>query len=224
VTPQVLWPAVHEMESVSVAWVAADLCDPSPVVSVTSVTSSEPDDAAGTGDGATTGDIAGVAIGTADPLVELRGERGAVGPGRTYTLEYRATDSSGNDASALGVVTVPHDLGEGPDGLVLRVQELPGGGWRWYWPQWGGAIAYDLVSGDLAAIALRPNQISLGTVEVLARERLDPWLDDPPSRSPGARRCFFYVLEGRTERGGWGYGETILPWPREPDACNGGCP
>src|SRR4029077_9912498 len=109
--PFVLWPPDHEMITVAVAWTLADTCDPSPVLTLVSVTSSEPDDAAGSGDGKTTGDSEGADAGTPDAALLLRAERDNGGTGRVYTLTYAATDASGNRAIALGVVTVPHDQG-----------------------------------------------------------------------------------------------------------------
>ena len=75
-------------------------------------TSSEPDDAAGPDDGSTVGDIQDALLGTPDFAVLLRAERLGGGPGRTYTLRYRATDASGNAATGAVVVRVPHDLVE----------------------------------------------------------------------------------------------------------------
>ena len=79
--------------------------DPNPAVELVSVTSSEPDD--GPGDGHTTGDIRGAHIGTDDRSFQLRAERSGSGPGRAYTVIYRATDASGNAAIASAIVFVP---------------------------------------------------------------------------------------------------------------------
>ena len=70
-----------------------------------SVTSSEPDD--GLGDGDTPGDVAGAAAGTADLAFSLRAERSGIGPGRTYTVTYAATDPSGNTGEDSATVAVP---------------------------------------------------------------------------------------------------------------------
>jgi hypothetical protein len=74
-----------------------------------SVASSEPDDAPGGGDGATTADVQGAAAGNADFDLLLRAERAGSGPGRAYSAVYRAIDGAGNVATATGIVTVPHD-------------------------------------------------------------------------------------------------------------------
>ena len=70
---------------------------------------SESDNSIGDGDGDTSRDIREAEIGTADVDVLLRAERNGRGDGRTYTLLYRATDSSGNKVDAEVSVFVPHD-------------------------------------------------------------------------------------------------------------------
>jgi hypothetical protein len=111
--PPLLWPPNHELVPVKSAGQVQDLCDRSPAVTLVSVTSSEPDDAPGPGDGSTTGDISGAAPGSPHMSVDLRAERDGDGPGRFYRLTYRAVDASGNSTSAFAVVTVPHDQGSG---------------------------------------------------------------------------------------------------------------
>jgi hypothetical protein len=106
--PAALWPADHRLVPIGMTWSAADLCDPSATIRLVSVTSSEPDDAIGAGDGATRGDIQGADLGTPDTRVLLRAERAGGGPGRTYELRYLAVDRSGNASSAVAVVTVPN--------------------------------------------------------------------------------------------------------------------
>jgi hypothetical protein len=113
-TPDVLWPPNHTMRPVQFTVLAVDACDPSPVTLLQSVASSDPDDAPGRGDGATTGDIQGAAAGTADFDVLLRAERDDRGPGRTYSAHYLSTDASGNVATGVGTVAVPHDLRRAP--------------------------------------------------------------------------------------------------------------
>src|SRR5262249_5015614 len=120
--PVVLWPPNHRLVPVQVSWQVRDLCDPAAGARLLSATSSEPDDAAGDGDGRTTGDITGADLGGPDAEVSLRAERSAAGPGRSYDLTYAATDASGNSTSALTIATVPRDLGQGPDPLSLRLE------------------------------------------------------------------------------------------------------
>ncbi len=100
-TPTVLWPANHKLVEVRVKAVATDAVDAAPTVTLVAVTSSEPDD--GLGDGDTTGDV----VRLDDFTFLLRAERAGGGPGRTYTLTYRATDDYGNAATGAVTVAVP---------------------------------------------------------------------------------------------------------------------
>jgi len=54
-------------------------------------------------------DIQGADFGTGDLEFSLRAERKGRGPGRTYIVTYRATDSAGNAATSSATVFVPHD-------------------------------------------------------------------------------------------------------------------
>jgi predicted heme/steroid binding protein len=75
-----------------------------------SVTSNEPDN--GLGDGDKPNDIQGAEFNTSDCAFQLRAERSGGGNGRVYTVTYRATDVSGNSATAQATVTVPHNAGK----------------------------------------------------------------------------------------------------------------
>jgi uncharacterized membrane protein len=120
VSPNVLWPPNHRRVEVRVRWQALDRCDPSPVMTLLAVSSSEPDDAPDGGDGHTTQDIFDAAPGTADGSVWLRAERNESGSGRIYTLRYRALDASGNAVEASAVVSVPLSRGTGLDPSAVR--------------------------------------------------------------------------------------------------------
>ena len=150
--PDTLWPPNHRMVTVEALVSAADACGPS-IVLLYSVASSELDDAPGSGDGNTTEDIQNVSIGTPDTMVLLRAEREGDGPGRTYTLTYAATDASGNTSSALGLVTVPHDLGTGAEPVMMSAEGdgTPGMA-HVYWNGVAGAEMCDLIQGDLDRI------------------------------------------------------------------------
>jgi len=102
-TPSTLWPPNHKYVEVKVAVTAYDICDPSPTLKFVSITSNEPDN--NIGDGNTVNDI--VIIN--DFTFSLRAERSGPGCGRTYTITYEATDSSGNSAIAIVTVEVPHN-------------------------------------------------------------------------------------------------------------------
>ena len=226
----VLWPPNHRLVPVQVGWQASDRCDPAVKARLVSVTSSEPDDAPGDGDGRTSGDIAGADAGTPDTEVLLRGERAGDGPGRTYELTYQAVDASGNVASALAVVTVPHDQGQGPEPLSLRLEPngMPGLA-HVYWNGVGGAQAYDVVMGDLAALRVEDNRITLGAVRVPARLiTTTTFLETDGSSAAGLvppmGKAFFYLVDYRDGRGPSGFGTEAVPLPLEPSLCDGGCP
>jgi putative metal-binding protein len=109
-TPSILWPPNHRLVDVHATVTNLGGCsassDPVTVVLI-SVVSSEPDDAAGEGDGHTTNDIQDASLGVADFAFRLRAERTDPGPGRSYAITYRATDASGNSKTATAFVTVP---------------------------------------------------------------------------------------------------------------------
>jgi HYR domain len=72
---------------------------------ITCVTSDEPDNAAGSGDGSTTNDIVLVD----DTRVKLRAERDGGRDGRTYKIHFRVQDRAGNPSEGTCTVLVPHD-------------------------------------------------------------------------------------------------------------------
>jgi hypothetical protein len=101
--PGTLWPPNHKRVAVEALVTAQDDTDPAPVVQLVSVTSNEPDDARGSADGKTFGDIM-VVDGNS---FLLRAERSMAGPGRVYTLTYRAVDACENATVASANVLVP---------------------------------------------------------------------------------------------------------------------
>jgi len=123
-----LWPANHAMIPVRVYVGATDDCSaPGDILPITvRVSSSEPDNASGNGDGNTNGDVHGF-DGYAAPVnvtssftydavnhrwggtVRLRAERAGGGAGRKYTIDVVAQDSHGNTAVTSCCVVVPHD-------------------------------------------------------------------------------------------------------------------
>ncbi|HET8946045.1 MAG TPA: hypothetical protein VFQ07_03610, partial [Candidatus Polarisedimenticolia bacterium] len=118
--PVVLWPPDHRMQPVQLHAVVADVCDPGAGLGLLRATSSEPDDAPGAGDGATTGDITTHVLGrpgfpgrgqqlppTLCDSVGLRAERSGGGPGRVYRIVCVSIDRSGNVATAEAMVEVP---------------------------------------------------------------------------------------------------------------------
>jgi predicted extracellular nuclease len=107
VSPDTLWPANHKLNFVTVKPMVSDNFDPSPTVTLLSVTSSEPDD--GLGDGDTANDIQMID----DTHFLLRAERSGTGDGRVYTLTYKATDACGNTTISSIEVSVPKSQGKG---------------------------------------------------------------------------------------------------------------
>jgi hypothetical protein len=106
-SPSVLRPPYHRWVTVTADVRAHDACGV-PAATLTSLTSSEPD---------TQGrDIRGAAIGTADFSFQLRAERDGRGPGRVYTVTYRADDGHGNVTDRASTVVVPHD----PTGVAAK--------------------------------------------------------------------------------------------------------
>lgn len=106
VTPNELWPVNHRVVPIGVSVSAVDDKDPSPLIALESITSSEP--ANGQGDGNTEEDI----LVEEDGTIYLRAERSGNGEGRVYTITYRATDANGNAGFGSAEVLVPHSKGK----------------------------------------------------------------------------------------------------------------
>ncbi len=102
-----LFPPNHKYRRVNTTVTASDDRDENVAVTLLSVTSNEPDDAPGGGDGNTVNDIVIVN----DTTFLLRAERDESGTGRVYTIEYEATDACGNTTVATAQVLVPVELG-----------------------------------------------------------------------------------------------------------------
>ncbi len=107
-----LWPPDHPRVNVVIDPNAFDNSDGEITLSAT-VTSSEPIDAPGNGDGSTSPDFTEptVSIVNGDIILQLRAERAGKGPGRTYTVTITATDEFGNSATAVVLFRVKHDQG-----------------------------------------------------------------------------------------------------------------
>jgi hypothetical protein len=214
---------------VEARFIAQDVCSGDAVrVELVSVTSSEVDDGTGTTDGATTMDIQDVTPGTADSSILLRAEREGKGPGRVYELRYRAIDAAGNATAAIGVVTVPHDQGQGPEPLLMRLEPLAAGATaqRLYWPALKDATGYDVIRGTLSQVHRIDGVTNLGPVAVLARNTALTTVSEPMTTSnPPVGDAFFYLVQERTaDRGATGWGSEPAPWPRVPGSCDEGCP
>ncbi|HYS05284.1 MAG TPA: hypothetical protein VEW47_08835 [Candidatus Dormibacteraeota bacterium] len=222
----VLWPPNHRMVPDPAAWQVSDVCDPTAGAVLVSATSSEPDDDPGAGDGNTSGDIQDAVHDTAANRPHLRAERSADGPGRTYTLTYRARDASGNATSALGVVTVPHDLGTGPEPLLMILE--PGGApalAHVYWNDVPGALKYDVIQGDLDQVTEQSGTLWLGPVRVLASGLpVASYTEGNTADIPTAGKAFFYLVQYWDAQTPSGWGTETAPWPEEPTLCDLACP
>lgn len=108
IAPDLLWPPNHKYVDIEATVTANDNFDPDPVITLLSVTSSEPDDAEGPEDGNTKNDIVIVD----DFHFQLRAERSDTGTGRIYTITYVLTDACGNSTTQSATVTVPLQLGD----------------------------------------------------------------------------------------------------------------
>jgi hypothetical protein len=124
VSPHTLWPPNHKMANIIANVTVHDACDPSPVVTLLSITSNEPDN--GLGDGDKPLDIQGAAFGTSDYNFQLRSERSGKGLGRSYIITYLATDASGNTTTASDTVFVPQSLGKAiaDDATIVQPTEF----------------------------------------------------------------------------------------------------
>jgi FtsP/CotA-like multicopper oxidase with cupredoxin domain len=108
VDPSRLWAPDHKLVDVTATVTVTDVCDTAPTFVLTKISSNQPDN--GLGDGNTTADIQGAALGTPDLTFQLRAERGGPLGGRAYTVQYAASDASGNGAAASAIVKVPHSF------------------------------------------------------------------------------------------------------------------
>ncbi len=113
VAPETLWPPNHKMVQIAPSFTVTDNCDANPAITLSSITMNEGDETDTfdpsydntTGDGHTLDDIQV----DGDGSIYLRAERSGSGDGRIYTLNFTATDASGNTSNANAIVTVPHN-------------------------------------------------------------------------------------------------------------------
>jgi hypothetical protein len=146
----VYWPPDHKYDTINVQdFVASvtDVCDDSIGVGsirVLSVASDEAEDAFGEGDGSTLQD----AIIMCPNTVQVRAEREGASNGRVYRVTYAATDHSGNRATVVCMVHVPHDKS---DGIAI---EGPGSGYVVY----GSCDVLRQIPLDSDPLALDPDR------------------------------------------------------------------
>ncbi len=211
VDPAELWPPNHHMVDIT-ATVVVDDCSATDI-SLDSITSSEPDDAEGDGDGATVGDIREADLGTADFDFQLRAERAGNGPGRVYSLTYSATDPGGNMSSADAVVTVDHDQG-GVTEPVLMSLSATASGTMLEWTAAPAAAVYNVARGDLANLRDQGEHYDLGLVSCIEMHSTDTstaGYEDDELPAPG--QAFFYVIHYEANAGSY-FGTVSAAKPR----------
>jgi hypothetical protein len=135
-------------------------------------------------------------------------------------------DASGKATLRRLSVTVPHDQGQGPDPLSLRLEPVgPDGRVRITWPVVAGASSYDVIAGDLGAIRAEAGTLWLGAVRVLARGTTSTTLtEEAGAAAPPPGAAFFCLVESRGLEGPSRFGTASAPLPRSPSSCDGGCP
>lgn len=113
--PTLLAPPNHQAVSVAAADLVVAVTDnldaglTAADVVISRVSSDEPEDAEGNGDGTTLDDVV---IASDCRSVELRAERAGGGNGRVYTIELAVADARGNVGTASYRVDVPHDASD----------------------------------------------------------------------------------------------------------------
>ena len=120
-----LWPPTHRLVRIHASATAKDACGATDIV-LQSILSDEPDDAPGSADGNTLGDIQDATFGTADYDFQLRAERSERSDGRVYTVVYRATDAAGNATTRARTVAVPISYSLNASSRVGHGKSLPG--------------------------------------------------------------------------------------------------
>jgi hypothetical protein len=211
-SPVLLWPPNHRMVPVSASVTANDTCGAASIT-LASVTSTEADDAAGSGDGSTVNDVQGADLGGPDFDLDLRAERAGAGGGRVYSVVYRATDSSGNAAETTSMAVVPHDQSGITEPLNLTVRE-GSAGTHIDWSPVSGALYYNVIRGRLSELAETASTIELGDVRCIESASLDSSTsgrEDSEPLQPG--EGYFYLVEYND---GWksSYGEPSTTKPR----------
>ncbi|HEU5180142.1 MAG TPA: HYR domain-containing protein, partial [Candidatus Polarisedimenticolia bacterium] len=189
-TPDLLWPPNHQTVSVGATVTATDNCGP-PTCVLSSVTSSEADNASGNGDGNTVDDIQNAATSTPDLSFDLRAERSASGQGRVYTASYTCSDASANATTQGSAVFVPHDQSGVEDPVHLDVTAAAQDAML-TWNAIAGADYYSVIRGNRASLAEEQYFINLGEVACLETQTQQTSRVD--NDTPAVGEVFFYVV------------------------------
>lgn len=101
--PDTLWPPNHKFKSVAIEGVI-DVDQDDVIINITGITQDEPVD------GESSGHTSPDATGVGNSAALLRAERDGTGDGRVYAIQFKATDSAGNECSGEVVASsVVHD-------------------------------------------------------------------------------------------------------------------
>jgi len=114
--PSSLWPPNHQYVAFTASQCVVAVSDncaglSASDVMITQVTSDEPEDATGGGDGNTLNDIV---IALDCKSVQLRSERQGSGNGRVYMIHLSVSDGNGNSGAATCLVTIPKSQNGNP--------------------------------------------------------------------------------------------------------------
>ncbi len=224
--PPRLWPPNHRMVDVH-ATVTLDggcpaACLSLPTIVLTAVSSDEPDDAEGGGDGNTVADIQEATVGGADFDLRLRAERDQPGDGRRYQLTYAATDCSGSTTVGSAAVFVPQDQNGTSEPVSVAADEFSAGT-TLTWPAIPEAISYDVVRGNTANLKDAGESIDLGPVACIRSGSTEPTtFGYEDAEFPLLGEAYFYLVAYDDAWGTSGYGTASAAKPRI--AGSGGCP
>jgi cysteine-rich repeat protein len=218
-SPAILWPPNHRMVDVhSIVTVVENCPTGGQITSVvlSAITSNEPDNAQGAGDGDTVDDIQLAYLGSADFDFQLRAERDGSGTGRVYTVTYTAMDSGGFTSTQTALALVPHDQsGKSEPVNVSVVQSETGTVINW--DEVPGALFYSVVRGDLRSLAETEAAITLGKVICIQPKfSAVTTVGHEDHDSPLVGEAFFYLV---AYNDGWGstYGTDSTAKPRVPE-------
>jgi len=209
--PAEIWPPDHRMVDVHAVVSTSDSCDVSTLV-LESITSNEPDDSVGGGDGRTVDDIQNAAFDTTDVDFRLRAERAGSGDGRLYTVVYSVIDATGSRITATGFVTVPHDRGGVTEPMVLRLTEN-GFGTMVSWEPVQAAPFYDVIRGTLTDVREQTSVVNLGAVTCIEAGSFDEDIaGSEDAVVPAAGEVFFYLVKyGDVQASSYGTEGAIKP-------------
>jgi hypothetical protein len=185
-----------------------------------SIVSTEPDDADGSDDGGTTGDIQDADLGTPDTSFLLRAERNGQEEGRVYEVTYASVDVAGNRTTSTALVFVPHDQGGSTEPLQVLV-DSEGAGTTLRWDPVPGALSYRSIRGSVNSLRETGEFIDLGTVEcILSHSTAVTTEGHEDAEDPPLGEVFYYLVS-YNDGSDSGYGSDTATKPRV--KTGGGC-